>query len=264
MRRELILGGLVSAGFHLAFFLAPWSLVPKTEILWVPKPELEISFLAPVQKEDDSSRGSSPTQLATSQEKPEPLYTFPENLEPSIPKTEKSASSQHFSKPKAKPRPEGKKQEAQAKRTSPPQENTSVAHVPSDSSPIAATGSNQSQEVQSVPGKEEKRTGLESPQDGNASPKARLKKALPRYGSNPAPVYPEAARRRGYEGKVILSVLVLKDGSPQSVRVVKGSGYKILDDAATEAVASWKFIPAFLGEEPVEMEVEVPILFKLE
>jgi len=263
MRRELILRGLVSAGFHLAFFLAPWSLVPKTEILWVPKPELEISFLAPVQKEDDSTWSSSPTQLAASQEKPEPLSTSPQNLEPSIPKIEKSASSQHFSKPKAKPQPEEKKQETQAKSTSPPQENTSVAHVPSDST-IPATGSNQSQEVQSVSGKEEKRTGTESSQDGNASPKAQLKKALPRYGRNPKPAYPEAARKRGYEGKVILSVLVLKDGSPQSVRVIKGSGYKILDDAATEAVASWKFIPAFLGEEPVEMEVEVPILFKLE
>ncbi len=91
----------MSAGFHLAVFLAPWNPMPKTRTFWVPKPELEIFFPAPNHNEDDSMRTSSPTQLATSQEKPEPLSTFQENLEPSIVKRYKPASPQYFSKPKA-------------------------------------------------------------------------------------------------------------------------------------------------------------------
>lgn len=264
MRRELVLGGLVSAGFHLAVFLAPWNPMPKTRIPWVPKPELAVLLPAPTHNEDISMRTPSPTQLATSQEKPKPLPTFQESLEPSIVKRYKPASPQHFSKPKAKPPPQGKKQEAVPKRNAAPQEKTSVAEIPADSSPIPRTGRNGNQGLESVPGKEEKSTGSSPSSAGDALPKAQLKKAFPRYGSNPKPAYPEAARRRGYEGTVILSVLVLKDGSPQSVRIIKGSGYKILDDAAQEAVAHWKFVPALLGEEPIEMEVEVPILFRLE
>ncbi len=95
-------------------------------------------------------------------------------------------------------------------------------------------------------------------------PAVRLQRALPRYDLNPRPEYPETARRRGYEGTVVVTARVLRDGTVADIRVGKGSGHELLDRAAIQAVRSWRFIPATLNEEPVEMEVDIPIRFQLE
>lgn len=48
--------------------------------------------------------------------------------------------------------------------------------------------------------------------------------------------YPSQASRRGYQGKVILDIVVTPSGEISSVKVRESSGYKILDDAASEHV----------------------------
>ena len=50
------------------------------------------------------------------------------------------------------------------------------------------------------------------------------------YLRNPAPVYPQYARERGWEGVIMLRVLVQKDGGPGKIEIEKSSGRKILDD----------------------------------
>jgi len=84
------------------------------------------------------------------------------------------------------------------------------------------------------------------------------------YLHNPPPVYPETAQEKGWEGTVILSVLVQADGKAKSVEVKTSSGRKILDQAATQTVKRWTFAPARRGETPVEGWVEVPIDFRLD
>lgn len=262
MRGELVLGGLISAVFHLAVFLAPWTPMPRPMTSCIPKPELEISFWASVPKEEPSRQESTITPAAFRKD-PEPFFPAQENLEPPVLKKEPHATAR-FSKPKVKPQPEGKKQEAEAQSNPAPRENVSGAQILADSSPAPGIYRSRSEEAPSGLAKGEKTGSTELPSTGVELPNPRLKKAFPRYETNPKPPYPEAARRRGYEGTVILSVVVLKDGSPGSVRIAKGSGYKMLDEAARDTVTSWKFVPARLGDEPVEMEVEVPILFRLE
>ena len=83
------------------------------------------------------------------------------------------------------------------------------------------------------------------------------------YLNNPPPVYPEAAQEKGWEGTVILSVLVQPDGKAKTVEIKTSSGRKILDQAATQTVQRWTFVPARKGETPVEGWVEVPIDFRL-
>ena len=87
--------------------------------------------------------------------------------------------------------------------------------------------------------------------------------ALPIYKKNIPPQYPLLARRRGYQGKVLLEVLVKKDGKAGSIRLTKSSGYEILDRAAIKGVKEWLFHPAKRGDELVEMWVEIPIRFQL-
>lgn len=85
----------------------------------------------------------------------------------------------------------------------------------------------------------------------------------PTYLKNPAPLYPDSARRRGQEGVVLLSVLVDKNGTPLSIKLKKSSGSSALDDSAGKAVKNWKFKPALFGSTPVEFNVDVPIRFRL-
>lgn len=91
-----------------------------------------------------------------------------------------------------------------------------------------------------------------------------LTTAQPGYLKNPAPVYPEAARRQGQEGLVVLSVAVDKTGRPGKIEIKSSSGFEWLDQSALKAVSRWKFQPAKMGGMPIDSVVEVPIRFQLE
>jgi len=84
------------------------------------------------------------------------------------------------------------------------------------------------------------------------------------YLSNPSPQYPQAARRAGEQGTVMLRVLVKRDGLPDRVEVEKSSGSTRLDAAARDTVWGWRFVPARLGDDPIESWVLVPVVFRLE
>ncbi len=84
------------------------------------------------------------------------------------------------------------------------------------------------------------------------------------YLNNPAPVYPEVAMDRGWEGKVLMKVHVLASGKPDNVSVLKSSGKEVLDDEAVRTVKQWSFVPAMRGTTPTEGWVTVPISFNLQ
>jgi protein TonB len=83
------------------------------------------------------------------------------------------------------------------------------------------------------------------------------------YGSNPPPPYPATARRRGWEGKVLLRVEVSARGDVLNVAVEQSSGYDTLDEAARQGAFRWRFKPARLNDRPVPGEVRIPVHFKL-
>ncbi len=96
-----------------------------------------------------------------------------------------------------------------------------------------------------------------------APPPPPLVEATPMYRKNPAPLYPRVARRRGYEGKVVLDVLVNEEGRVEDLRVFQSSGHTVLDRSAIKAVHGWLFEPGRRGDEKVAMWVKVPIRFDL-
>ena len=71
--------------------------------------------------------------------------------------------------------------------------------------------------------------------------------------------YPPAARRMGWEGKVVVAFQLLSDGSVRDVRVVQGSGHAALDRGAVDAVRSASPFP----RSPVEAEVITPVVYRL-
>lgn len=93
--------------------------------------------------------------------------------------------------------------------------------------------------------------------------KGALTEVLPNYLRNPAPVYPTLARERGYEGTVILDVEVVSSGTCGQARILRSSGYEILDEAARQAISRWRFEPARRAGVPVTVWVEIPVTFRL-
>jgi protein TonB len=86
----------------------------------------------------------------------------------------------------------------------------------------------------------------------------------PRYAENPEPVYPREARKKGFQGEVVLKVEVLSNGLVGQVEVKKSSGHEILDRSALSAVKHWKFFPAKRGENAIPFWVNIPIKFQLQ
>ncbi len=84
-----------------------------------------------------------------------------------------------------------------------------------------------------------------------------------RGGGNAIPKYPSRARRRGWEGRVLLVVRVRADGAAATVRVASSSGHGILDRAARDAVRRWRFNPARRAGISVAASLEVPVTFRL-
>lgn len=90
-----------------------------------------------------------------------------------------------------------------------------------------------------------------------------ISEAKPINRVNPAPLYPRVAKRRGWEGKVILKVFVEKDGIPSHIEIRTSSGFKILDDAAADTVIDWQFEPAQSRVGNISTWITIPIHFKL-
>lgn len=93
--------------------------------------------------------------------------------------------------------------------------------------------------------------------------RAAVQASVPLYDLNPPPRYPRAARKRNYQGTVMLDVLVTANGSVAQVRIAQSSGYKILDRSAAKSVKGWRFSPALRAGLPIEMWVQVPVRFEL-
>lgn len=58
------------------------------------------------------------------------------------------------------------------------------------------------------------------------------------------PVYPDRARREGWEGNVRIRFQVLTNGKTDNISVETSSGFALLDEAAVDAIRQWQFIPA--------------------
>jgi protein TonB len=74
--------------------------------------------------------------------------------------------------------------------------------------------------------------------------------------------YTEEARQRGIEGDVVLEIIVRRDGTVGSVKVMQGLGSG-LNDRAVQAVRHWRFAPAQHLGTPVDVTVEVAVEFTL-
>jgi len=138
----------------------------------------------------------------------------------------------------------------------------SVANLVTSTSTITSipTSTAAPKKANSAPAKTGKTAGLSVAKSGAGGGASN---ARPNASANPAPRYPEFARRNGWQGIVLIRVTVTPNGRPKAVSVFRGSGYAVLDQAALESVRRWLFYPRMSGGLAVESTIEVPVTFSL-
>lgn len=85
---------------------------------------------------------------------------------------------------------------------------------------------------------------------------ARAEVPVPIPGHNPAPEYPESARRRRIEGTVLIRIDVDANGRVLECTLLRGSDCADLDRAALSAARRWRFLNG-------PGAVEVPFTFRI-
>ena len=77
----------------------------------------------------------------------------------------------------------------------------------------------------------------------------------------PDPQFSEEAREAKASGKVVVSLVVDRDGQPQNVHVIRGAGMG-LDEKAVEAVQQYRFKPATQDGKPVPVYLNIEVNFQ--
>jgi protein TonB len=72
--------------------------------------------------------------------------------------------------------------------------------------------------------------------------------------------YPARARRMGWTGKVVVSFIILENGRVSDMKIVKSSGYELLDDNVMETIRKVQPFP----KPPVRAELKIPITYRLD
>ena len=86
--------------------------------------------------------------------------------------------------------------------------------------------------------------------------------SAPRPIYTPDPDYSEEARKSKYQGMVVLWLVIGADGHTHEVRVARRLGMG-LDEKAIEAVKQWQFEPAMKDGQPVAVQMNVEVSFRL-
>lgn len=77
------------------------------------------------------------------------------------------------------------------------------------------------------------------------------------------PAYPDFARRHGQEGRVVFELTIGPTGSAAEITMIKSSGYRLLDQAALQALENARFSPAALAGIPFKSRKRVAFAFDL-
>ena len=102
----------------------------------------------------------------------------------------------------------------------------------------------------------------------NIKPEAARAAGLSPEISTPVPLskvdprYPPALREARVEGEVVLYAIIRKDGSVDSVQVLRSIDPQ-LDRNAMDALLQWKFRPADRAGSPIDLEAVITIPFRI-
>jgi protein TonB len=228
-RHEALAAMLITASLHLAgYALMPGS---ASKEVAVPPAPIQVAWITAPQPKSETLPAAPPKQQ-----------------QPAI---------------KPKPKPKAVKR-VKAKRKSVLSTQAPAAAMPTASAEKAEAAPARSvTPAPAVPGAQPSASAPPS-QTADSRPPLTLPKLNADYLHNPAPPYPEQARERGEQGKVLVRALINAGGAVSELSVKRSSGFADLDRSALETVKKWRFVPARRGSEAVSAWVVVPITFSLD
>ena len=250
----------VSVLFSVAFHLALFALIPripsvsKVKTTTPKKLHVRLAFQTPRIKAIPEVGNARPSVYCPPVPPKERLNTK-EHRKPK-PKFVKKAAKPHHKK-RVKPTPVKTQKPLAKPKPEPASSSAESAITRHETKPATSTG----QHLTSTTATSFRASHAVAPSLATLAPKREV--AYPDYGKSPALTYPPLARERGIEGKVVLKVLVSKDGRPLKVTLEKSSGHTILDKAAIRAVKTWVFTPGKVNGKPANMRVKVPVVYEL-
>jgi len=234
---------LCSTLAHAGVFLTVNQLIPKPDLLSAYKPTISIELVsANYGRVKNKMPGTqSPGTISLLQQRKPEKFVAKTNLE----KNNKSSDSKNVKKGAYKPLIQSKLLKAR---------KTKVAK----SSKLKYHQSNYRHKKTVRDGTIQTRRAKVSSNNGNRPPMFRIGSA-----NNPRPPYPYLARKRGWQGRVVLQVSISKQGYAVNVKVKKASGHPILDRTAKATIEKWKFEPSLNAGQKVAAVIPVPINFVL-
>ncbi|MBM4341083.1 MAG: energy transducer TonB [Deltaproteobacteria bacterium] len=267
----------ISLGLHLFVLSLLSILMPDLKIIQLPRLDIEVSFLPFAKEERELPRKvekrvtvrSSPAPIKSgefrvrSEEvelKTEPLESVKIHDEKKVVQTERvevtlpKKQEESVATPPVQSQP--KVISVSDLKPSPLQSENKEIEIKQEERIVVASLGNP---VPSISSSEKPHTALRSPPLSESD----IIFAQPRYAENPKPLYPREAKKKGYEGEVLLRVEVLSNGQVGEIEVRRSSGHEVLDRSAIKTVKQWKFIPAKKGETPVPIWVNIPVAFQL-
>ncbi|HLD14059.1 MAG TPA: energy transducer TonB [Burkholderiales bacterium] len=76
--------------------------------------------------------------------------------------------------------------------------------------------------------------------------------------------YPYVARLRGWEGSVLLAFIVQASGNLNDIRIVRSSGFAVLDHSAVDSLKKVQHMPeAMAWLQGRDIEMQLPIIYRL-
>ncbi|MGF1616107.1 MAG: energy transducer TonB [Gammaproteobacteria bacterium] len=231
-----------------------------------PATHLTVSFIAATSDDGSNPQEQESVPAEHPRQKPPPASPVPTHEAPkaspvnqTVPTEPKprNASPQRAAvelreapppKPAAKPQPKPDRPALE-----PPSRPPSAPHAAGSAAAAAMTPTPARAAIAPV------QPGVGDPGDTDAD----LRAARPAPG-NPKPHYPALARRRGYEGHVLIQAGIQADGRTGQVEVKQSSGHRVLDEAAVATVKDWRFLPARRAGQAVSTTVDIPIRFRLD
>lgn len=85
----------------------------------------------------------------------------------------------------------------------------------------------------------------------------------PEVISTPRPSYTPEARAAKINGMIVLQATIGTDGMARDLKILRGLGYG-LDEAAVETIGtSWRFKPALLNGQPVNVRVNIEVTMRI-
>lgn len=89
-------------------------------------------------------------------------------------------------------------------------------------------------------------------------------KAVADFSTCALPVWPKAALREEQQGTVTLAFLIGADGTVRDTKLVRSSGFPLLDMAALDGIAKCRFKPGTMGGKPAEAWMSMQYVWTLE